>query len=127
MQNTRLLYSFADRTNWYISLDSPNDIYKRTTFDFNFPEKYFSAFEKSATIFQTNATMNTSIFIGSVTGAGSKSEAKVYSCQIYDGDAQVRNFIPCTNSQGVSGLYDLISKQFFQNSFSGAITPGPAV
>lgn len=127
VESGRLFYSFFDRSNWYISLDNQNDIHKRTIFDFNFPEKYFSAFDKPDTIFQSSATMTTNIFIGSVVGSGSRSEAKIFSCQIYASGGKVRDFVPCINLDNAVGLYDLVNNVFYQNSFSGTVIAGPEV
>lgn len=52
---------------------------------------------------------------------------KLYSCQIYDNDTPVRNFIPCKNPSGVVGLYDLVGKKFYTNAVAGNFTAGPEV
>ncbi len=52
---------------------------------------------------------------------------KLYSCQIYDNDIPVRNFIPCENPSRVIGLYDLIGKKFYTNAVAGNFTAGPEV
>ena len=49
---------------------------------------------------------------------------RVYSCQIYDNGALVRDFVPCTNASGEYGLYDLVNSQFYGNAGSGAFTGG---
>lgn len=38
--------------------------------------------------------------------------AKIYSCRIYDNGVKVRDYIPCTNFYGKSGLYDTVNKVF---------------
>ena len=50
--------------------------------------------------------------------------AKLYYFQIYDADVLVRDFVPCKNSNGVVGLYDLVSNAFYQNAGSGVFTAG---
>lgn len=45
--------------------------------------------------------------------------AKLYSCQIYDNDVLVRDFVPCINASGEVGLYDLVGKQFYGNAGTG--------
>ena len=45
--------------------------------------------------------------------------AKLYSCQIYDNGTLVRDYIPCVNSSGIVGLYDLVTAAFFGNSGTG--------
>lgn len=56
---------------------------------------------------------------GGVTGHLS---AKLYSCQIYDNDVLVRDFVPCINASGEVGLYDLVGKQFYGNAGTGVFT-----
>lgn len=55
------------------------------------------------------------------------ASAKLYSCQIYDNDVLVRDFVPCINASGKVGLYDLVGKQFYGNAGTGTFTAGPAV
>ena len=45
---------------------------------------------------------------------------KLYSCQIYDGDVRVRNYIPCKNASDVVGLFDTVNQQFYGNAGTGA-------
>lgn len=52
---------------------------------------------------------------------------RMYSCQIYDNGTLVRDFVPCTNSSGAAGLYDLVNNTFYGNSGSGSFTAGAAV
>lgn len=49
---------------------------------------------------------------------------RMYSCAIYDDDSLVRNYIPCVDSNGVAGLYDTISKQFYSSSGTSAFLAG---
>ena len=50
--------------------------------------------------------------------------ANLYSCQIYDNDVLVRDFVPCENSVGEIGLYDVVNNQFYGNSGTGAFGNG---
>ena len=52
---------------------------------------------------------------------------KLYRCKIYDNDTLVRDFIPCKNSNNEVGLYDLVTKTFFENQGTGAFTAGNEV
>lgn len=61
---------------------------------------------------------------GSLFGGGSLS---LYSCQIYDNEALVRDFIPCTDPSGAVGLYDLVNASFYANAGTGTFTAGPEV
>lgn len=56
-----------------------------------------------------------------------KLSAKLYSCQIFDGNTKVRDFVPCTNPSGQVGLYDRVEGTFYANAGTGTFTAGPAV
>ncbi len=56
-----------------------------------------------------------------------KSSAKIYSCQIYNSGALVRDFVPCENASGVVGLYDLVESKFYGNAGSGAFVAGAEI
>lgn len=43
-----------------------------------------------------------------------KSKARIYSCEIYDNGVKVRDFIPCTNPDGISGLWDSVNDVFYK-------------
>ena len=47
------------------------------------------------------------------------SGVKIYSCQIYDNDTLVRDFIPVLDKIGTACLYDKVTKQFFYNQGTG--------
>lgn len=64
---------------------------------------------------------------GSTASANGPMIAKVYSCQIFDKDSLVRDFVPCKNPSGAVGLYDLIGGTFYENSGTGAFAAGPAI
>lgn len=53
--------------------------------------------------------------------------AKMYSCQIYDNGALVRDFVPCKNASGVAGLYDVVGGKFYGNAGSGSFAAGADV
>lgn len=38
---------------------------------------------------------------------------KIYGCKVWDNDVLIRNYIPCTNADGASGLYDLVGDAFY--------------
>jgi hypothetical protein len=50
------------------------------------------------------------------------SKMRVYSFQIYDNDVLVRDFKPCTNADGVAGLFDVVGQTFYTNSGTDAFT-----
>lgn len=54
-------------------------------------------------------------------------KAKMFGCQIYEGDAMGRDFVPCLDPSGAVGLYDLVGGNFYGNVGAGTFTAGPAV
>lgn len=56
-----------------------------------------------------------------------RGEFDLYSCKIYDGEALVRNYIPCKSPLSEVGLYDLVEAQFYGNAGSGSFTAGPEI
>lgn len=46
----------------------------------------------------------------------------LYSCKIWDNDILIRDYIPCINSEGVLGLYDLVNNSFYTNIGTGEFT-----
>lgn len=53
-----------------------------------------------------------------------KAKMRLYSCQIYDNDFLIRNFMPCKNESDVVGLYDIVNKKFYTNAGTGAFVAG---
>ena len=50
---------------------------------------------------------------------------KIYSFKIYEGNNIVKDFVPCyRRADNVVGLYDQISKQFYENAGTGVFTKG---
>ena len=47
---------------------------------------------------------------------------RLYSCQIYDNEVLVRDFIPCKHLNGTVGLYDKVNDVFYTNAGSGEFT-----
>lgn len=58
---------------------------------------------------------------------GHYSPLLMYSCQIYDNGALIRDFVPAKNSDGTVGLYDLVNDTFYSNAGTGTFTAGPDV
>jgi hypothetical protein len=52
---------------------------------------------------------------------------RCYSCQIYLGDALVRDFVPCKTADDEVGLYDIVNGAFYENKGSGEFTAGAVV
>ena len=79
----------------------------------------------------SNSRSSNSIYIFATNKAGTAgdpSSSRLYSCKIIKDDETVRNYIPAKrNSDGVVGLYDLISKTFFTNAGTGTFTAGSEI
>lgn len=52
------------------------------------------------------------------------SSSKIYSCQIYDNGTLIRDYVPCMNSNGIVGLYDLVANEFYTNAGTGEFIGG---
>ena len=61
------------------------------------------------------------IHLGAIYGAGKYyyGRAKIYSCQIFDNDTMVRDFVPCINADGEAGMWDKLNNVFYGNNGSG--------
>lgn len=55
------------------------------------------------------------------------SNLKLYSCQIWDNEELVRDFIPAKNENGVVCLYDKVTKEFYYNQGTGDFIGGDEV
>lgn len=52
------------------------------------------------------------------------SSIKMYSCQIYDSNTPIRNFIPVIDPLGHACMYDMVGKKAYYNQGSGEFTYG---
>ena len=69
------------------------------------------------------------LFLFCVNSAGTPNyftNTRLYSCQIYDNDILVRDFLPCTDANGIIGLFDLVSGVLYKNGGTGNFIAGPA-
>ena len=55
------------------------------------------------------------------------ASGKLYSCQIYDNGALIRDYIPCQTTSGEIGLWDDVNSVFYGNAGTGTFTAGPVV
>ena len=83
-------------------------------------------------ITNTSSTANatTNMFLLALNDVGTAKyflSAKLYSCQIYDGNTLVRDFIPIKTTTNIYGLWDKVNKVFYKNAGTGAFIGGPAV
>lgn len=83
-------------------------------------------------ITNTSSTVNatTNMFLLALNDVGTAKyflSAKLYSCQIYDGDTLVRDFTPIKTTTNAYGLWDNVNKIFYPNAGTGTFTGGPAI
>ena len=68
------------------------------------------------------------MYLFAINAAGSVSTGKftgrLYSCQIYDNGVLIRNFIPCQDSTGEVGLWDIVTSEFYPNAGTGEFVAG---
>lgn len=57
----------------------------------------------------------------------SQASSKLYSCQIYDNDKLVRDFVPCKAKDGSIGVYDKKNGMFYPNLGTSELTAGEEV
>lgn len=75
-----------------------------------------------------SAPVNLAIFARNTNGTiNNYAIGQIYSCQIYDNDVLVRDYVPCENPDGIVGLYDAVNGVFYGNSGSGTFIPGDVV
>lgn len=108
-----------------------NSIGAQTLINLNF-DKNVVKFNNDSYTFDAQTfqgSSNLTIF-GMNTGGTVSNNARMnfYSCEIYDNGTLIRSFIPCKNSSGTIGLYDIVNSKFYANVGSGgAFTAGPEV
>lgn len=89
-----------------LTLDGKNFTFAKTTFQSSYNLLLF------ATI--TNGNVDSQ-----------RGNMAVYACQIYDNGNLIRDFVPCIDSTGAVGLYDLVGGKFYGNAGTGVFLAGP--
>lgn len=65
------------------------------------------------------------LFANNVSGTASQfAKARFKMFQIYDNGTLVRDYVPCKNSSGVVGLFDVVNSKFYTNAGSGTFDVG---
>ena len=93
----------------------------RLSVDYNKNALTINGSKKTWTEETFQSTYNLVIFAANTGGKISGYiSAKLYSCQIYDNDVLIRDFVPCITASGEVGLFDIVGKQFYGNAGTGA-------
>lgn len=90
----------------------------------------FSVNGNSVAVTTTSYTSTYPVYLFGVNNAGNlqyPATCKIYSCQIYDNEILVRDFVPCLNPSNEVGLYDIVNGVFYGNAGTGYFLPGAAV
>lgn len=76
----------------------------------------------------TQISLTKTVYLAALNLAGTAdifASAKIASCQIYDNNVLIRDFVPCyRKSDGAIGLYDLVNGSFYANAGGGTFTKG---
>lgn len=110
-------FSTGSVTGERISIDLNAQIRKLTIGDFSGTTSYP----------ETSAFTSGYLYIGGPSSSFRVPTSKLYSCKVYASGALKFDFVPCTNSSGTPGLFDLVGSKFYSNSFDGTVTAGPAI
>lgn len=123
---TILNYRFQSATGGTKTMTVPNTIGKDITIDVNYPQKQIIINGSSASMGTVNAPSgDLRLFcIGSYSETY-KFLGKCYYFKVYDGSSLVADFVPCLDTSGHVGMYDLVSGSF-KTGYGGFIA-GPAV
>lgn len=114
-------YQFADYGNTYERMTI--DMNKNTT-------TFIGSSEVTISLTNGNFVANGTLILANLRQAGLVLDSnfgwngKIYSCQVYDNDILVRDYVPCIKSSGEIGLYDMIEEKFYNNAGTGAFTAG---
>lgn len=101
-----------------LNLDRHNIVYRGKTF-------YLDNVQKDTVEGTLETTQNLYLFSG---GQGYNYIGKIFSFTLDNGDGLVRNLVPCYRiSDGVTGMYDLVSSQLFTNEGTGEFSRGPEI
>lgn len=142
--NNQWLYGARDatRTNsfgfyWYNSafganygtgqnaISVPSEASERLFIDHNKNDVGFNGASSTFTSAIWSGAYNLALLAVNTTGTvGNNVRAKLYACRIYDNGTLVRDFVPCKNSSGVVGLYDLVNSVFYNDAAGGTFTAG---
>jgi hypothetical protein len=85
-----------------------------------------------AATYPTTATFSgeNALYLASCNGGTESAETsylQIYSCQIYDNDVLIRDYIPCQTDTGEVGLYDMETATFYGNAGTGEFVAGGVI
>lgn len=98
--------------------------YGRKTITLNFSNKTASVDNKSTSFAYSSISSLGTLCVPGKNGGGS---CRIYSCKIYSGSTLVKDFIPCKNSSGTVGFYDLVNKNFYKSDGTSSFGAGTVI
>lgn len=103
------------------------DLNTRLTYDFN--KNVATIGSDSVTCADATFTTSHNLYLLTVNNYGSaesrRASGKTYSCKAYHNGVIIRDYVPCMSSQGIAGLYDLISGTFVSSGGIEDFIAGP--
>ena len=87
----------------------------------------------SVTLRASTFTCDTNLLLATASNGGSPYSGatawngKIYSCQVYDNDVLIRDYIPALRDNGQIGLIDQVSGMFYGNAGTGVFIAGPEI
>lgn len=95
--------------------------------DFDLPNKKLTVNNTEFPVTSGNYALTSSpTCIGNAFANNTCATFKLHSAKIYTGNTIQRDFVPCTDSSGAVGLYDLVTNLFYK-CWIGSLSAGPAV
>ena len=118
---------FSEYGNDTTGVALTEDFTKRLTIDFN--KTSVKVGSASGTHPARTFQCNYELCLFALNSGGSmtaySTALQVFSCQIYDNDILVRDFIPCRSDTGVVGMYDSVNKVFYADASGNGFISGP--
>lgn len=123
-------------SKWW-EITNPSSVSANTVYNVEYGKQGANCYRTidgiTTSVTQSNTSASYNMLLFAASGSTSNMTkayycyAKLYSTQIYVNDVLVRDYIPCKNSSGTVGLYDLVNNVFYTNSGSGTFTAGSVI
>ena len=103
-----------------------NDWSGRNILDWNKNTVTWRGITNTISNYPTFQCLHPAYIFATYDGASAKylTKGRLYSYKIYDNNILIRDYIPCINSSGVYGLYDLVNKKFISSASGTQFTGG---
>lgn len=117
---------FVAGSKAYVNGVSIGDVLANQKYEVEYTNSYFkiNGVQTSKTFTGYTDGYNNTVFYGN----GRYGQYMVYSYKLYNGSTLIRDFVPAKrSSDGVLGLYDLVTNAFYVNAGTGEFIAGPVV